>query len=149
MPPICQRKKLLPQGRCARVDQSQVEHPHSWSARAKEGTAHSVQREGDGRCLLNIVHESKGDNTYANTQGASPLPKGMKTPEQYNETRLMISTQLFGMKIEKLPDLIKKKMQSSEEWTLRENFDRANVGNFKPKSLRQEAEDTDIDFENI
>src|SRR6185437_4487602 len=31
-------------------------------------------------CLLNVVHSSKGDQTYANIQGASPLPKGMEAP---------------------------------------------------------------------
>src|SRR5258708_7785057 len=31
-------------------------------------------------CLLNVVHTEKDGNTYANIQGASPLPKGMTAP---------------------------------------------------------------------
>jgi hypothetical protein len=38
-------------------------------------------------CLLNVVHTEKGGNTYANIQGASPLPKGMTAPELVDETR--------------------------------------------------------------
>ena len=29
------------------------------------------------KCLLNVTHTEKGDKTYANIQGASPIPKGM------------------------------------------------------------------------
>jgi hypothetical protein len=38
-------------------------------------------------CLLNVVHTEKNGNTYANIQGASPLPKGMKAPGLFNISR--------------------------------------------------------------
>src|ERR1043166_2484583 len=36
-------------------------------------------------CLLNVVHDEKNGNVYANVTGASPLPRGMNAPGLYNE----------------------------------------------------------------
>jgi hypothetical protein len=46
-------------------------------------------------CLLNVVHTEKDGNTYANIQGASPLPKGITAPELFNDKRLS-SPSLIG-----------------------------------------------------
>ena len=31
-------------------------------------------------CMLNVAHDTRGDKTYANVVGASPLPKGIPRP---------------------------------------------------------------------
>jgi hypothetical protein len=44
-------------------------------------------------CLLNVVHE---ENVYANVKGATPLPKGMTAPEQFNESKMIdVNTATF------------------------------------------------------
>lgn len=67
-------------------------------------------------CLLNIVHDDKNGNVYANIKGVSPLPNGMAAPEQFNESKMIdVNTSPFE-EIDALPDFIKNKMQSSEEY---------------------------------
>lgn len=67
-------------------------------------------------CLLNVVHEEKNGNVYANIAGASPLPKGMDAPALVNETKMIdVNTAPFE-EIEALPSFIREKMQSSDEF---------------------------------
>jgi hypothetical protein len=67
-------------------------------------------------CLLNVVHEEKNGNVYANVAGASPLPKGMDASEQVNESKMIdVNTAPFE-EIEALPSFIREKMQSSDEF---------------------------------
>ena len=67
-------------------------------------------------CLLNVVHAEKGDKVFANIKSASPLPKGMEAPELFNEKVVIdVDTTPFDQ-IEQLPDFIKDKMKSSEEY---------------------------------
>jgi hypothetical protein len=54
---------------------------------------------------LNVVHTEKDGNTYANIEGASPLPKGMVAPEMVNEKRL-IDINCPWDEINALPDFI-------------------------------------------
>lgn len=90
-------------------------------------------------CLLNVVHESKGDNTYANIAGATPLLKGMEAPEMHNEpTMIDVNSTPFEV-IEALPEFIRSKIQSSEEYQGRlrhqENMEAAGLSDsrkFRP-----------------
>lgn len=67
-------------------------------------------------CLLNVVHAEVGDKVYANIRGASPLPKGMDAPELFNESSIIdVDSTPFEV-IDALPDFIKDKMKSSEEY---------------------------------
>jgi hypothetical protein len=67
-------------------------------------------------CLLNVVHEEKNGNVYANIAGASPLPKGMDAPALVNEKKMIdVNTAPFE-EIEALPSFIREKMQSSDEF---------------------------------
>jgi hypothetical protein len=63
-------------------------------------------------CLLNVVHTEKDGHTYANIQGASPLPKGMTAPELVNEKRLIDINSTPWDEINALPDFILKKIYS-------------------------------------
>lgn len=67
-------------------------------------------------CLLNVVHEEKNGNVYANIAGASPLPRGMDAPELVNEKRMIDVNTSPREVIDALPDFIKSKMYSSDEW---------------------------------
>lgn len=70
-------------------------------------------------CMLNIIHKpSKRDASrfYEEISGITSLPKGMKAPEQINKT-LCISYDNFDEgAFSKLPEFIKTKMQSSQEY---------------------------------
>jgi hypothetical protein len=72
-------------------------------------------------CLLNVIHtESKTNgNTYADIKSASPLPKGMKAPEIFNEPKLIDVNEATSEEIDALPEFIKDKMKSSEEYDKR------------------------------
>ncbi len=97
--------------------------------------------------MLNVVHTEKEGNTYANIQGASPLPKGMAAPDLFNETRMFdINTSPWD-EIDALPDFIIKKMYSSEEFENRKRADEKlggeKVKNFRPKAV---GDDTVIEY---
>jgi hypothetical protein len=89
-------------------------------------------------CLLNVVHTEKDGNTYANIQGASPLPKGMKAPELVNETRTFDINSTPWDVINALPEFILKKMYSSEEFSNRKRADEM-LGGEKVKGFRPKA----------
>jgi hypothetical protein len=99
-------------------------------------------------CLLNVVHTEKQGNTYANIQGASPLPKGMVAPDLFNETRMIDINSTPWDVINALPDFILKKMYSSEEFENRKRADEMlggeKVKNFRPKAVG-EADDINLD----
>lgn len=75
-------------------------------------------------CMLNIIHKpSKKDPSkiYEEIGSVSPVPKGMKCPEQYNPT-LVLSYDDFNYTVyEALPDFIKDKVKSSEEFKAMQN----------------------------
>lgn len=70
-------------------------------------------------CLVNITHVEKGDSTYANIIGMSPIPKGMVCPPAFN-TPLCYNTEehdeaVFNL----LPEFIQDKIKMSDEWIAR------------------------------
>jgi hypothetical protein len=103
-------------------------------------------------CLLNVVHEEKNGNVYANIKGATPLPKGMDAPEQFNESKMIDVNSATAEEIEALPDFIKTKMFSSEEWQGRpkhkENMSQAQAN--RPARVGAELEaDAEINADDI
>ncbi len=68
-------------------------------------------------CLLNIVHKtSKAGKERAEIVSASPLIKGMKAPSPFNPTRIMTYQNFDQEFFEKLPQFLREKMESSEEY---------------------------------
>jgi hypothetical protein len=70
-------------------------------------------------CLLNVVHETKEGTTYANIHSATQLPKSMKAPELFNEAKVIDVNSAPLAEIDALPDFLKDKMKSSEEYVAR------------------------------
>lgn len=67
-------------------------------------------------CLINVTHSTKGDKTYANISAITPLPKGMKTPEQFNENFIFeIDEKDNTEKYSLIPEFIQKKIALSRE----------------------------------
>jgi hypothetical protein len=70
-------------------------------------------------CLLNITHVTKGDSTYANIIGMSPVPKGMICPPAVNPP-LTYNTEEHDEKVfSQLPEFIQDKIKMSDEWIAR------------------------------
>jgi hypothetical protein len=70
-------------------------------------------------CMLNIIHkpsEKDPTNIYEKIAGVSPMPKGVPCPPQINRT-LRLEFDSFDYDVfNTLPDFIKTKIQSSEEY---------------------------------
>lgn len=69
-------------------------------------------------CMLNIIHKSSKDGlkTYEEIAGVSPMPKGVPCPQQINKT-IVLDYDNFNYEVYNLlPDFIKTKVQSSEEY---------------------------------
>lgn len=75
-------------------------------------------------CMLNIIHKpSKKDATkiYEEISGITPIPKGMTCPAQINPN-MELSFDSFNQELfDKLPDFIKDKIKTSEEYKQMKN----------------------------
>jgi hypothetical protein len=72
-------------------------------------------------CLLNVVHAEVGENVYANINSATPLVKGMEAPALFNEKAVVDVDTATEEEIDALPDFLKEKMRSSEEYAMKQN----------------------------
>lgn len=69
-------------------------------------------------CLINVIHQTSGDKTYANIGGILKLLKGTKVPKPENET-IYFSLGNFDQAVfDKLPDGIKQIIQKSPEYAM-------------------------------
>jgi len=60
--------------------------------------------------MVNVVHETKGDRTYANVAGITPLPKGMVAPELQNEILRFSLDDNDELAFNRLPEWLQKKI---------------------------------------
>jgi hypothetical protein len=69
--------------------------------------------------MVNLTHVTKGDMTYANIIGISPVPKGLVCPPAFN-TPLCYNTEEHDDAIfAQLPEFIQDKIKMSDEWIAR------------------------------
>lgn len=81
-------------------------------------------------CQLNIIHKpSKKDPSvvYEDVASVSPLLKGIKCPAQINPNQVLQYDDFDFQLYEKLPDFIKDKIRSSQEFTEMSNPNSVNV----------------------
>lgn len=82
----------------------------------KEASSFNVFSLLGKECQVNIVHTTKGDNTYANITAITPLAKGMTCPPPTNPL-VAFSCSTPDMDIfNTLPDFIKDKIKESDEF---------------------------------
>lgn len=70
-------------------------------------------------CMLNIIHKpsvSDPSKVYEQIAGVSPLPKGVKAPEQVNKSFLLSYDEFNQLAYNALPDFIKTKMAGTPEY---------------------------------
>jgi hypothetical protein len=71
-------------------------------------------------CLLNLVHVTKGDNTYCNVAGVNPLMKGMECPAQINDSfEFNYDDKFDNAWVKEQPDFIKSQIFSTPEYQSR------------------------------
>ena len=70
-------------------------------------------------CIVNITHIEKGDATYANIIGMSPLPKGMVCPPAFNNALCYNTEEHDEAVFSQLPEFIQDKIKMSDEWIAR------------------------------
>ena len=67
--------------------------------------------------MVNVIHTTKGDKTYANINTVTPIPKGMTVPEPVNKPFVMNYTDKWDEEaFEKLPDFLKDQMRKTDEY---------------------------------
>ena len=74
-------------------------------------------------CMLNITHKPSKDGSqmYEQISGVTPLPKGMTCPPQINANQ-ELSYENFNQELfESLPDFLKDKIKSSDEYKVMTN----------------------------
>lgn len=67
-------------------------------------------------CMISIIHNTKGDKTYANISSVSALPKGMTCPPAINDVFEFSFENFDQAKFDSLPDWLKDKIKTSEEY---------------------------------
>lgn len=69
-------------------------------------------------CMLNVVHTTKGDKTYANIASITPLPKSLKgsVPDASNPLVFYTITQGKDHAFESLPPFLKEQIAKCHEW---------------------------------
>ena len=95
-------------------------------------------------CLVNITHVEKGDSTYANIIGMSPIPKGMICPPAFNAPICYNTEEHDEAVFNLLPEFIQDKIKMSDEWIARISKPIAKVASFAPE-VEAEVESNEDD----
>lgn len=90
----------------------------------KEAEAFDITKLIGVPCMINIVHKpSKKDPSrfYEEIAGITPLPKGVECPSQINLSFELSFDNWNSVKFDSLPDFIKTKITSSQEYKEMQN----------------------------
>jgi hypothetical protein len=93
----------------------------SWRGKAftdEEAKAFDITALLGKPCMLNVIHKisADGSKTYANVASIAPMPKGVECPVQVNPTFEFSFSDFNAAKLESLPDFIKDKIKSSQQY---------------------------------
>ena len=89
-------------------------------------------------CLINIVHSTKGEKTYANISGIMALPKGMPKPKSTIAKMVFDIDKATDADLEKLPEWLQNKVTGSLTWKSK-----------KLDKLTEKAKESGIEFEEL
>ena len=122
----------------------------SWIGRSmtdKEAQSFNIFNLLGKPCMVNVVHATKGENTYANIKAITPLPKGMSCPDAINE-QLVFTPSIPDMEVfKKLPEFIQDKIKESDEFVMymESNMEQQTAPTPKPQAqveaVKQDAND--------
>jgi hypothetical protein len=66
-------------------------------------------------CMIQVIHNTKGDRTYANIASIATLPKGMEAPAAVNEPLYVNAETITDEELAKLPEWLQKKINRTGE----------------------------------
>lgn len=90
-------------------------------------------------CMLNIVHQTTENGTYANISGIMALPKGMPKPEQTNQTlywdfdEFTVDDEAFSA----LPEFLQNRIRESQTYQFLTTGDCGNLAPGRQEEIRQ------------
>lgn len=88
----------------------------------KEAEAFDIAKLLGVPCMLNVIHvTAKNGNTYAQISGITPVPKGLVCPPQVNKNQLLAFDEFNEELFNGLPDFLKDKIKSSDEYKALKN----------------------------
>jgi hypothetical protein len=96
-------------------------------------------------CMVNITHVTKGDATYANIIGMSPVPKGLVCPPAFNSALCYNTEEHDEAVFNQLPEFIQDKIKMSDEWIARVSKPLTRVVVASMDSAAFEVESTEDD----
>lgn len=84
----------------------------------EEAKSFDIEKLISAPCMLNITHKTKkdGSGVYAEIGSISTMPKGLLCPEQINQSFIFTYENFDEAKFNKLPDFMKNKMVTSNEY---------------------------------
>jgi len=91
-------------------------------------------------CMVNVIHNTKDDRTYANVASLSPLMK--ETPKNQAENEVFgwsFDNDGPGQLPEDTPDWIKNKIHDSLEW---QSYSQKSTGNYEPETSDPNNQDS-------
>lgn len=94
-------------------------------------------------CMLNVIHVTKGDSTYANIGSISTMPKSVKAPAQVGESIEFNFTDKFHVLVD-LPEWLQDKIKESDEYA--EALEDGDAGVEVPVENLEAGEDEDGDL---
>lgn len=74
-------------------------------------------------CLISVSHEEGQSGVYAAVKSCTPIIEGMTCPPQINETKVLDYSKWDQEYFDSLPDFIKEKIESSNEYKLKMRLD--------------------------
>lgn len=73
-------------------------------------------------CMVSIIHKtSKNGKVYADISSVTTIPKGLNVPPQINDSFEFSFEDFDEVKLEKLPDWLKEKITTSQEYNIIKN----------------------------
>ena len=98
--------------------------------------------------MVNLTHVTKGDMTYANIIGISPVPKGLVCPPAFNAPLCYNTEEHDDATFAQLPEFIQDKIKMSDEWIARVSkpLTRVVVASLDSAAFEVETEDDGFPF---
>jgi hypothetical protein len=91
----------------------------SWrGAKYKDGEFENVDlsRMLGVTCMLNVIHTTKGENTYANIDSVMPVMQGIQIPPQFNPSKYLAYDNWNQQLFDSLPKFLKEMIQKTPEF---------------------------------
>ena len=107
----------------------------------EEAKSFDIEKLVGAPCMLNITHKMKKDNSgvYAEIGSVSAMPKGFVCPDQINPSFVLTYEDFSEEKFNNLPEFIRTKMVSSEEYKKMKDPNSFEV--IAPENVKNEEHD--------